>query len=149
MLFRSGGDYISWYRRDDGPPLDPHWLDLAVKIEHVGLVSAVGRPGHKGAEAFLQSEFDAAFKKGRDLAAAQQVLMVMARQRHPGAVDAFVAAFEREAGKANTYMYWYFHLIPELPKTALPRLEVLIGKLKGRDEDRLVAAIEELRNKKD
>jgi hypothetical protein len=144
-----GGEYISWYHRDEGPPLDPRWLDLAVNVQHLGLVNAVGRPGHKGAEAFLQSEFDATFKKGRDAGALQQVLTVMARLRHPRAADALIAAFEKEIGKPNSYAYWYYHLIPELPKAALPRLEALVPRLQGRDSDRFLGAIEELRNKKD
>jgi hypothetical protein len=144
-----GGDYIAWHHRNDGGLLDPRWLDLAVKIKHHGLVNAFGRPGHKGAEDFLQTEFDAIFKKGRDHTAIQQVLTAMTRLRHPRAADALIATFEKEIGKPNSYAYWYYHLIPELPKSALPPLEALAPRLQGRDADRFLDAIEELRNKRD
>ncbi len=144
-----GGGYISCYRRDEGGPLDPRWLDLAVKVKHLGLVNAAGRPGHRGAEDFLQSEFDAVFKKGKDRAALPHVLAAMTRLRHARAADALISAFEKEIGKPNSYAYWYCHLIPELPKAALPRLEALAPRLQGRDADRFLDAVEELRNKKD
>src|SRR5262249_41273434 len=35
-------------RHESGPPLDPRWLDAAVSIEHLGLMTRIIRPGHAG-----------------------------------------------------------------------------------------------------
>ena len=130
--------------------LDPRWLDLAVKMKHLGLVSALGRPGHAGAEAFLQAEFDEQFKKPRrQLSDFDDLLSLMVYVKHPRATDNLLAAYERTIGKANAYTYWYYHLIPDLPKAALPRLEAVVPRLKGAELDRFVEAVQELRAKKD
>jgi hypothetical protein len=136
-----------WHRPDTGlPPLDPRWFDLAVRIKHLGLVRAVGRPGHAAAWAFLQAEFDAATKNAKDQNRVNEVLAVMVHQEHPNATEALVACFEKAIkAKANSYPYSY--LIPELPKSAIPRLEAVVPKLKDQEADRWLAAIEQLRSK--
>jgi hypothetical protein len=146
-----GGAYIGYWRGgwddDDSPPLDPRWLDLAVRVKHLGLVHATGRPGHPAAEAFLQAEFDAAFKKAKNQDDIRELVTVMVRLRHPRATDALLASYEKTIGKANPYTYWYYALVPELPKSAVPRLEAVLPKLKDREADRWLDAIQELRNK--
>jgi hypothetical protein len=146
-----GGEYISWWRGqdDEAPPLDPRWLDAAVKLRHLGLVNAVGRPGHPGAEAFLQEEFDALFKKAKSQEQMNDVLTVLVRHKHPKATDDLLASYEKTIGKPGVYTFWYYHLFPELPKSAVPKLEALVPRLKGTEADGFVGVIEELRNKKD
>ncbi len=141
--------HIYWYpRRDPHPyPLDPRWLDAAVKIGHLALVDAVGRPGHSGAEAFLRAEFDAAVTKSKSPTALLDVVAVMVRLRHPDAVDALVRAYEKSAGKPNFNTFWFHHLIPGLPASAVPRLEAVVPKLKDREADLWLAAIQELRTR--
>lgn len=143
-------DYISGYRDDDdAPPLDPRWLDLAVKIRHMGLICAIGRPGHPGAEAYLQEEFDTLFKKVKSQENLNDVLTTMVHLKHVRAADNLLASYEKTIGKANVYTYWYYQLIPDLPKAALPKLEAIVSRLKGQEADRFVEAIQELRSKKD
>jgi hypothetical protein len=73
----------------------------------------------------------------------------MVRHRHPRATDNLLGAYERTIGKANVYTYWFFELMPGLPKSELPRLEALVPRLKGPDADHLLEAIGKLRNRKD
>jgi hypothetical protein len=134
---------------DDGPPLDPRWLDLAIRMKHVGLVSARARPGHAGAEAFLQAEFDEQLKKSKKVHELDDLVSLMVYLNHPRATDNLLAAYEKTIGKANPDTYWFYHLIPRLPKAAIPRLEALLPRLKSPELDRMVEAIEELRSKKD
>jgi hypothetical protein len=144
-------DYIHWYRYEDedDQPLDPRWLDLALKMKHLGMVCAVGQPGHAGAEAFLQAEYEAAAKKAKNPDQLHNLISVLVRLKHPKAADAVLAAYEKEISKKNPYPYYYYHLIPDLPKSAIPRLEALVPRLKGTEADNLLEAIQELRNKKD
>jgi hypothetical protein len=151
ILDALNADYVHWYRYDDEDelPLDPRWLDLALKLKHLGLVCAVAKPGHAGAEAFLQAELDAAFKKAKNQDQVRSLVGVLVRLKHPGAAGALIASYEKIIGKANAYTYWYYHLIPDLPKAALPQLEALVPRVKGAEADHLVEAIQELRAKKD
>jgi HEAT repeats len=154
VLNAIGADHVYWHAAvydggDPRPPLDPRWLDLAVKIKHLGLVCAVGRPGHRAAEAFVQAEFDAAFPKAKNQESLTEILTVMVRLQHPKAAEALVASYEKTIGKANANTYWYHHLIAQLPKSAIPILEAVTPKLKDREADRWVEAIQELREKKD
>ncbi len=144
------GDYIHWhyYRDENAPPLDPRWLDLAVRVKHLGLVHALGRPGHKAAEAFVQAEYDTALGKARNQDQVMNVIAVMVRLQHPRATEALLASHAKTIGKANAPTYWYYNLITELPKSAIPQLEAVVPKLKDREADHWLAAIQELRDKK-
>lgn len=144
-----GGDYVHFHRTEnpDFPPLDRRWMDVAVRIKHVGLLNAIGLRGHAGAEAFLQAEYDELRKKAKGPDPLYNVLAAMVHLGHPAAADAFTSAFEMTIGKANTYAYWFQYLVPELPKAAIPKLEALVPKLEDREADSFVRAIEELRNK--
>jgi hypothetical protein len=66
---------------------------------------------------------------------------------HPEATDAFIAAFEKQK-KNDYYAYWFAHLIPDLPKSALPRLEALVPTLGDRAADSVLDYIQQLRDKK-
>jgi hypothetical protein len=145
------GSYFGRRRSQPGRerPLDPRWLDLAVRLKHLELVRHCGRPGQPAAEAFLSTEFDDKFKKAKNQDAVEEVVSAMVALRHPRAADALLASYEKTIGKANAWTYWYYHLIPDLPKSALPRLEALVPRLKGTEADNLLEAIQELRDKKD
>ena len=73
----------------------------------------------------------------------------MVRLGHPDATDALIGVYSKTIGKINRSIQPYYHLIPALPKAALPRLEAVVPRLKGAEADRFVEAIEELRSKKD
>ena len=71
----------------------------------------------------------------------------MIRLGHPKATDALIASYEMAIGQANAGAYWYCAMIPALPKSAVPRLEEVLPKLKDREADQWLAAIQELREK--
>lgn len=142
-----GGQYHYSATRATGPPLDPRWLDLAVAIQHLGLIQQLARPGHDGANAFLKETFDAVMKKSKSLDDCHEIVTSMVLAGHPDATEAFVAVFEKHATKADYYAYWYGRLIPDLPKSAVPRLEALVPALSDRAADSLLDYIQQLRDK--
>ncbi|MBX9624335.1 MAG: HEAT repeat domain-containing protein [Gemmataceae bacterium] len=153
------GRYVHWsYYDQDGddgdaghrpPPLDPRWLDLAVRVKHLGLVNALARPGHAAAQAFAKSVFDEAVKKAKNPTVVVDPLTVLIRVGHPDAAACLAACYEKAVGKAIANTYWYYHLIPELPKEAAPVLEAVIPKIKDpKEADRFAEAVQELREKK-
>lgn len=149
-----GGSYSDWLRQEgkNDPVLDPRWLDVAVDLKHIGLVRQLGGPDHAGAHKFLKETFDAVLKKSKSLEECHEVVACMIHVAHPDAIDAFVAAFEKHAGKPDTHFYWFARLIPELPKEALPRVEALLPKqlsnLHDQFADHLIGFIQQLRDKK-
>jgi hypothetical protein len=154
VLSALDAEYITWSPDDTDneyqaklPPLDARWLDLAVKLRHIGLLNVVGRPGHRGAEAFLQEQYDALPKASKSQEKLSEILTVMVRHQHPKATDNLLASYEKTIGKANAYTYWLDELVPGLPKSALPRLEALVARVQGRGADQLLEAIGKLRNK--
>ena len=145
-----GGRYVDWYLGSDpGPPLDPRWLDLAVRIKHPGMIAAAGRPGHAAANAFVAAEYDRLTKKtnSREAVPEADIVAVMVRLQHPAATDALLATFERTVGKTGHNVAWFCQLIPWLPKSAAPRLEGALPRLVGRECDQWLAAIQELHDK--
>ena len=139
-------NFLYYHRDEDVPPLDPRWLDLAVKIGDLGLVLAAGRPGHAGAEHFLHQQFEAALKS-KNFGNVFDPLGAMVHLQHPKAAEALITAFEKTIGKANAPTYWFYHLIPQLPKSAIPALEAVTPKLKDRAADQWLDAIQALREK--
>lgn len=143
-----GGHYDYEARRaESDPPLDPRWLDVAVTIRHLGLVRTLARPGHAGANAFLTSAFDETLEKSKSLHECYEVLACMVSASHPAATDAFVATFGKHGKQANHVVYWFGRLIPELPKSALPKLEALLPDVPDRGADSLLDGIQQLREK--
>ena len=145
------GSYFgrSRFRPGRERPIDPRWLDLALRIKHLDLVHHCGRPGHAATEAYLSAEFDEKVKKAKNQDAVVEIVQAMVALRHPRATDALLATYEKTIGKANAWTYWCFGLIPDLPKSAVPRLEALVPRLKGTEADHMIEAIQELRAKKD
>jgi hypothetical protein len=127
--------------------LDSRWLDLALRIRHVGLVHAVGRPGHAATETYLQEAFNERIRTAKSMDHARAVLHAMVRLRHPTAADALVAFVEKEIGRPNFHVYLYSMLIPDLPKAAIHCLETVVPKLNDRDAKLWLAAIDQLRAK--
>lgn len=146
-----GGQYVeaSFFEAGDLPPLDPRWLDLAVGIKHLGLMSAAARPGHRAADAFVKAEYDALTKKtkSREAIPESEVVTVMVRLQHADATDAVLAAFEKTVGKNWHNDTWFCRMVPWLPKAAIPRLEAVLPKLEGREADRWVEAVQALRDR--
>jgi hypothetical protein len=145
-LGAQGHHYLYNRRNEDCPPLDPRWLDLAVKVGHLDLVLAAGRPGHPGAEHFLHQQFEAELKS-KNFGRVFEPLAAMVHLQHPKAMEALITAFEKTLGKASAPTYWFHHLIPQLPKSAIPALEAVTPKLKDRAADLWLDAIQALREK--
>jgi len=129
---------------------DPRWLDLAVGIKHLGLVSTLARPGHAGANAFLSEEFAATLKKSKSMHDCSLTLTTMVRMQHPDATSSLVALLTKYATPKSKYswgLYWFGRLIPELPKSAVPVLEELLPILHAKAIDELVEHVTALKNK--
>jgi hypothetical protein len=136
-----------WYDAEKAPPLDPRWLDLAVEMKNLDLVSHLIRPGHAAAHAFLTENFRGMLKKVKHVHEYYQVVTCMIRGEHPEATDAVIALVEKFGKKANYLGYWFGSLIVDLPKSALPRLEALLPTLDEKVADSLLGYIQQLREK--
>lgn len=140
--------HLYTYRQTDAlPPLDPRWLDLAVQVEDLYLVGRLIRPGHAAANAYLSKTFTEQFKKAKQMYDCHDAAAAMVRAEHPDATDAVIATLEKFGDKAGYYEYYLGHLVAELPKSALPRLEALIPKLHDRVADSLLGFMQQLRDK--
>jgi hypothetical protein len=129
----------------DEPPLDPRWLDLAVQLKHLELVSWLIRPGHPAANAFLKTTFDQTLAKAKQVHDCHEVVAAMIHAQHPDATDAFIAALQKFAKKMTYFDWWFRQLVPELPKSALPRLEALVPTLNEKMADSMLGYMQELR----
>jgi hypothetical protein len=142
------GDNINVFDKGDRrSPVDPRWLDLAVRIKHLGLVHAVRRSGHAAALAFAMAEFRKSLKTAKVQKDILDPVLVLARLGHPGATDALITAFEKNLGTVGAYIHWYSLIVPELPKTAIPQLETFVKKLPDKLADHWISAIQTLREK--
>jgi hypothetical protein len=129
--------------------LDPRWLDVAVKLGHIGLVQSLARPGHAAANKLLEQAFAEKLKKTSNLHEALGVLATMVKVQHPTATDSFLTVLGKNT-KA-TYWGWYTYylgpLIPDLPKEALPRIEEALPKLPEKAIDQLLEHVQALKAK--
>jgi hypothetical protein len=137
--------YVAHEQRAEGE-LDPRWLDIAVRMEHLGLVVSLARPGHAAANAFLLKTFQEVLKKAKQVHECQQVIEGLIRARHPEATDAVVAVLEKVGQKSDNY-YWFGKLLVDLPRSAVPRLEAVIPHLHERASDSLLGYLQQLRAK--
>jgi hypothetical protein len=147
ILNRLGQPWYASGQTDAVPPLDPRWLDLAVRLEDLHLVGRLIRPGHATANAYLSKTFAEQFKKAKQMHDCYEVVAAMVRAAHPNATDAVIATLEKFGDKTGYYGYYLGHLVAGLPKSALPRLEELIPKLHDRVADSLLGFMQQLRDK--
>jgi hypothetical protein len=131
---------------EEPPPLDPRWLDLAVRLKDLPLVTRLIRPGHSAANAFLAETFRATFAKAKQLLDCQDVVLAMIQAQHPEAPEAYLAVLEK-FGKKTDYYGYFVTLIADLPKSAIPRLEALVPNLSEKMSDTLLEYIQKLRDK--
>jgi hypothetical protein len=131
-------------RTDVATPLDPRWLDVAVRLEDVHLVRLLIRPGHAAANAYLSKTFREHFKTAKQMHECHDVVEAMVRAAHSDATDAVIAMLEKFGNKGGFYAYY---LLADLPKSALPRLEALVPKLHERVADILLGYMQQLRDK--
>jgi hypothetical protein len=145
-----------WYDPDAkessvAAPLDPRWLDLAVRLDQRDLVQALAVPGHAGASEFLSTLFrEGLGKRGAEFELGQ-LLDTMVRVGHPGATDAVIELIKKFARAKVTYTYfgvsyWMGRLIPALPRDeALPKLEALLPTLPEKMIDELLDSVTALK----
>lgn len=119
--------------------LDPRWLDAAIDAQAVDLVCHLARPGHTKLNQYLQEQVG----DGRD------VLETMVRIGHPGAADAIIDQLKKQAKATHYgyYGYWYGRLIPDLPKSVLPKFEALLPTLPEKLVDQLMEPVMALKEK--
>ncbi|MFM9960916.1 MAG: hypothetical protein ACKV2Q_06795 [Planctomycetaceae bacterium] len=130
------------------PALDPRWLDIAVEVRNWEAIQHLARAGHPATNNYL-SERIAAYLKKKDSFDAVQVLETMIRVQHPEAADVLIQVIQKEA-KVTYYGYfgyWIGRLIPDLPQSAVPKLEALLPTLPDKVVDQLMESVLALKNK--
>lgn len=144
-----GLDNLDYLFREKALPLDPKWLDLAVQIENFELIAELGRPGHEAQNAFLKKAFEATQSKKttKKTYECQSVVSAMVKVQHPDATDCLIEAVSKADKKAFWYSYCYEWMVPDLPASAIPKLEAMIPTLPERDTNRWLDRIEQLRVK--
>jgi hypothetical protein len=147
MCLALGATRLEWANRNDKlPPVDTRWLDIAVQMENLELVGALVRPGRTVAHKFLTESFTKLLKKAKSLNDFHEVLAAMVQAQHPEATDALIAAFDKHK-KHDYYSYWFYPLVLDLPKSAVPKLEAMIPNLSDKTADTLLGYIQQLRDK--
>ncbi len=128
------------------PELDPKWLDAALDEEAVELACHLARPGHARLNTFLSEQL-----ADRKLMDSEIILEAMVRAWHPGAGDAIIDAIGKlsKSGHHGYVGYWFGRMIPELPKTQLPKFEALLPTLPEKMVDQLIESVFALKNKPD
>lgn len=128
------------------PELDSRWLDAAIEAQAEELACALARPGHAGLCQFLSEQL--AKHKGRPHERFD-LLQTMVKAEHPEAADAIIAALKQDAKDSSGYYwgYWYGRMIPDLPKSALPKFEALLPTLPDKMVDGLMESVLALKNK--
>lgn len=128
---------------------DPRWLDAAVKLKDLSLVSHLARPGHSACNELLSQAFAENLKKSKDIYDAHSVLETMVKIQHPAATDSLLATLKKHGTSKQTWgVYWVGRLIPELPASAIEPLEELLPTLNEKVIDGLMEYVTALKNKK-
>ena len=128
---------------------DPRWLDLAVTLKDLTLVSHLARPGHAACNEFLSQAFAENLKKSKDIYDAHGVLETMVKIQHPAATDSLLATLKKHGTSKQTWgVYWVGRLIPELPVSAIEPLDELLPTLNENVIDGLMEYVTALKNKK-
>lgn len=144
-------DYVRpWARSHDHstvklPDLDPRWLDAAVDAGKVDLVCKLARPGHAVVNQFLAMERS----KAKEANVAFEIVETMVRVGHPEATDAVLSEIRKRTKDSKPYYYGYscIHLVSELPRSALPKVEAMLPELPEKCVDSLMDEIMILKNK--
>jgi hypothetical protein len=132
--------------------LDPRWLDAAVKLAELETVMALARPGHKGTIKLLAKTMKAGLKKKTSDVDYElsRVLETMIRINHPDIIKYHLASLKKAGKEKNMryyYAYWLLRLIPDLPKTAVPKIEALIPSFNEKLIDEIIPYLEQLKAK--
>lgn len=143
--FTSGkGAESSWAQKS---ALDPRWLDVAVEAGNVNLVCSLARSGHQGCAAFLERALAAAFDAKDKSHDAVKIVSTMLRIGHSAGADSLIAAIKNELKKKSAYhhTYWLTRLIPQLPLTAIAKIEEMLPTLPERTMDEILPYLQILK----
>ncbi|PQO24995.1 hypothetical protein C5Y96_26175 [Blastopirellula marina] len=129
--------------------MDPRWLDLATKHGYMEIVYVLARPGHKECHKALESELKSRLKKKTVAYHLMDVMLAIVRSEHPDSADLIIETI-RDTSKRGTAYFGYAlaRFIPALDKSALPKLEALLGELPENEADHYVEAVAELKNRR-
>jgi hypothetical protein len=131
---------------------DPRWLDVAIAIGSRELTCCLARSTHEASKAFLSNslgDVTKAFSKSSSIDFGYiDLLKAMIRIEHPDGIPSLLAIIKKiDSAKQFFYSYWIWHLIRELPKTAVAPLEALVPTLHDETADQLLSWLNELKNK--
>ena len=126
--------------------LDPRWLDVAIEIGHVDLVSLLAKPGNVAAGNVLMKSFEEGLAK-KSIHDFMNALVALVRIQHPEAADAVIKTIVKHS-KGTTYgLWWVGRLIPDLPKSTIPKFDAMLATLPEKRVDELLDFITQLKNK--
>ena len=126
--------------------LDPRWLDVAIEIGHVDLVSLLAKPGNVAAGNVLMKSFEEGLAK-KSIHDFMNALVALVRIQHPEAADAVIKTIVKHS-KGTTYgLWWVGRLIPDLPKSTIPKFDAVLATLPEKRVDELLDFITQLKNK--
>jgi hypothetical protein len=141
-------DSLGDSRRDLASKLDPRWLDLAVKMQHLELVLALALPGHAGANRLLSMAYEQQLKASKHPNDMGPILWAMVRVQHPAATDAVLVEIDKHARSTHIDVIPIIaKFIPDLPKTAVPRFEALLPTLPEKVIDQVLEYVTQLKNR--
>lgn len=147
------GNSIYYYgrgvrKKEHREQFDPRWLDRAVELNDLVTVQALARPGHQGASDMLLKTAEEHLRKSVDLSTIYPVLEALVEIGHPSATDLLIAAIEKVAAGTHVYNVKFLgQIIPDVPKSDLPKFEAMMTRLPDKAIDDLVDYITELKNK--
>ncbi len=126
--------------------LDPRWLDVAIEISHIDLVSLLAQPGNVAAGSVLMKSFDDGLAK-KSIHELMNSLAALVRIQHPEAADAVIKTIVKHSKGSNYGLWWVGRLIPDLPKSAIPKFDALLASLPEKRIDELLDFVTQLKNK--
>ena len=141
---------IGFVELTTGVKIDPAWLNAAVASEDMTVVHVLAKPKHKGTVSLLEKTMDQNLaKSGATDHECAEVLNTMIRIGHPKAVDYFLKALEKAGKRKDRYYYawWLLRLIPDLPKSAVSKIEAILPSMNEKIIDEVIPHLEELKAK--
>ncbi len=149
-FYRLGRRYYGGHQEVDHEKfvaqLDPRWLDLAIDLEHVELVSLLAKPGNTAVGKVLMNALDQGLTK-KSISEIVTALTALVRIQHADAADAVIKTIVQHSKGAGYGLWWAGRLIPELPKSAIPKLETMLKSLPEKRIEELLDYVTELKNK--
>ncbi len=131
--------------------LDPRWLDVAVAMADLDLVTSLIRPDHKASREFLAAKFQSvAAQKTVDIHTLSNIIDTMVRINHPHATDCWITAMQKAtASKKPTYYgtYWLSRSVESLPVEAAAKIEALLPSLPERVIDEVLPHLQALKER--